>query len=62
MGDLNTMSFREAWHSDKFRALRRANLAEDVRGTVCEKCLAYEDSDAAAKPVTFVKRTAGAPA
>jgi hypothetical protein len=43
MGDLNKMSSLEAWHSDKFRALRRANLAEDVRGTVCEKCLAYEE-------------------
>ena len=23
--------------------LRRANLAEDVRGTACEKCIAYSD-------------------
>ncbi len=26
-------------------ALRRANLREDVTGTVCEKCIAYEDAD-----------------
>jgi len=62
MGDLNTMSFQEAWHSAKFRALRRANLAENVAGTVCAKCLAYEDAEPAAQPVQFVKRAEGAPA
>jgi hypothetical protein len=62
MGDLNTMSFQDAWHSDKFRALRRANLAENVAGTVCAKCLAYEDAEPAAQPVQFVKRAEGAPA
>ena len=58
MGDLTTMTFMQAWHSDKFRALRRANLAEDVRGTVCEKCIAYDDSEAQAKaqPVHIVRR------
>jgi hypothetical protein len=44
MGDLTRQSFREAWHSAPFRALRRANLAEDVRGTVCEKCIAYDEA------------------
>jgi len=43
MGDLNAQSFPEAWHSAAFQALRAANLAEDVRGTVCEKCIAYSD-------------------
>lgn len=43
MGDLSASSFIEAWHSERFCTLRRANLAEDVRGTVCEKCIAYED-------------------
>ena len=43
MGDLNLQSFPEAWHSANFRRLRSANLAEDVRGTVCEKCIAYND-------------------
>ena len=42
MGNLNAMSFMEAWHSPRFQALRRANLAENVCGTVCEKCIAYE--------------------
>lgn len=44
MGDLNRESFMEAWHGARFRALRGANLAEDVRGTVCEQCIAYEDA------------------
>jgi radical SAM protein with 4Fe4S-binding SPASM domain len=41
MGDLNTTSFMDAWHSQKFQAIRAANLRRDVRGTVCEKCVAY---------------------
>ena len=40
MGDLTEQSFMEAWHSEKFQALRRAHLARDVTGTVCEKCVA----------------------
>ncbi len=42
MGDLNTRSFLDAWHSASFQRLRAANLAEDVRGTACEKCIAYD--------------------
>jgi MoaA/NifB/PqqE/SkfB family radical SAM enzyme len=41
MGNLNEMSFMDAWHSAPFQALRQANLLEDVTGTVCEKCIAY---------------------
>jgi MoaA/NifB/PqqE/SkfB family radical SAM enzyme len=41
MGDLTGMSFMEAWHSLPFRSLREANLAKDVTGTACEKCVAY---------------------
>jgi hypothetical protein len=44
MGNLNLQSFPEAWHSASFQRLRSANLAEDVRGTVCEKCIAYSES------------------
>jgi hypothetical protein len=47
MGDLTRMSFMQAWHSEPFQRLRRANLAEDVCGTVCEKCIAYEDAPGA---------------
>ena len=43
MGDLNTQGFAQAWHSAPFQRLRAANLAEDVRGTVCEKCIAYNE-------------------
>lgn len=39
MGDLNTDSFMEAWNSERFRALRRAHLSGDVKGTACEACL-----------------------
>lgn len=41
MGDLNQMSFMEAWHSPKFQALRQANLNKNVVGSVCEECIAY---------------------
>jgi len=44
MGDLTAETFLEAWHSEPFQRLRRANLAEDVRGTACEKCIAYEET------------------
>lgn len=43
MGDLERESFMQAWHSEPFQRLRRANLAADVRGTGCEKCIAYQD-------------------
>jgi len=41
MGDLNKMSFMEAWNSPEFQALREAHLKKDVTGTVCEECVAY---------------------
>jgi MoaA/NifB/PqqE/SkfB family radical SAM enzyme len=41
MGDLNRQSFMDAWHSGAFRKLRDAHLRRDVRGTVCEQCIAY---------------------
>jgi MoaA/NifB/PqqE/SkfB family radical SAM enzyme len=44
MGDLNKQSFMEAWNSQPFVRLRTAHLARDVRGTVCENCIAYEKS------------------
>jgi MoaA/NifB/PqqE/SkfB family radical SAM enzyme len=39
MGNLNEMSFKEAWHSEAFQKLRAASLAKDVRGTPCENCV-----------------------
>lgn len=41
MGDLNKLSFMDAWNSDEFVKLRAAHLRKDVTGTVCENCLAY---------------------
>lgn len=41
MGDLNTVSFMDAWNCAPFVKLRAAHLKRDVRGTVCEQCLAY---------------------
>ena len=41
MGDLNNATFMDAWNSAAFVALRKAHLKKDVRGTVCESCIAY---------------------
>jgi MoaA/NifB/PqqE/SkfB family radical SAM enzyme len=41
MGDLTRQSFLQAWNSPEFLALREAHLRKDVRGTVCEQCIAY---------------------
>ena len=46
MGDLAAQSFMQAWHSDPFQRLRRANLAKNVTATACEKCIAYEEAPA----------------
>lgn len=42
MGDLNVVSFMDAWNSDEFQKLREAHLKKDVTGTICEKCVAYQ--------------------
>lgn len=41
MGDLNVEPFETAWNSPRFQALRAAHLKRDVRGTICETCVAY---------------------
>lgn len=41
MGDLTVEGFEESWNSPRFQALRAAHLKRDVRGTVCENCVAY---------------------
>lgn len=41
MGNLVTAPFMQAWNSQKFMDLRAAHLKRDVRGTVCEDCIAY---------------------
>tara|TARA_Y100000310_G_scaffold27729_1_gene26340 strand:+ start:3002 stop:3934 length:933 start_codon:yes stop_codon:yes gene_type:complete len=41
MGNLNELSFMDAWNSQKFQDLRQAHLAKCVDGTICEQCVAY---------------------
>jgi radical SAM protein with 4Fe4S-binding SPASM domain len=41
MGNLAEQSFMEAWNSTEFVKLREAHLRRDVRGTICENCIAY---------------------
>ena len=41
MGDLTKVSFMDAWNSEAFVKLRAGHLKRDVRGTVCENCIAY---------------------
>lgn len=41
MADLTQTSFMDAWNSPAFVRLRAAHLKRDVRGTVCEQCVAY---------------------
>ena len=42
VADLNKVSFMEGWHSSTFRELRKAHIAKDVKGTVCEDCALYK--------------------
>jgi len=42
VGDLNTQSFMEAWHSEAFKALRREHLKGNVISTPCEHCVIYK--------------------
>ena len=42
MADLNYTSFMEGWNSKEFVTLREAHLKKDVKGTVCENCIAYQ--------------------
>ncbi|NQV57704.1 MAG: SPASM domain-containing protein [Rhodospirillales bacterium] len=56
MGNLNEMSFMDAWNSAPFQKLRSANLACDVRGTACEKCIAYATHDIGAPRVEDLVR------
>ena len=42
MADLNEVSFMDGWNSPAFVALREAHLRKDVRGTICEDCVAYK--------------------
>jgi hypothetical protein len=41
MADLNEVSFMDGWNSKPFQDLRAAHLRKDVKGTICEQCVAY---------------------
>ena len=42
MADLKTVPFLDGWNSPAFVALREAHLRKDVKGTICESCVAYQ--------------------
>jgi MoaA/NifB/PqqE/SkfB family radical SAM enzyme len=42
MADLARDSFMQGWNSPAFTRLRAAHLKKDVRGTICESCVAYQ--------------------
>ena len=42
MADLKKVSFMDGWNSDSFVKLRAAHLRKDVKGTICESCVAYQ--------------------
>ena len=41
VGDLKTDTWMDIWHNDYFAEMRKAHLKKDLRGTVCEQCVAY---------------------
>jgi hypothetical protein len=42
MANLNDVSFMQGWNSPAFVTLRAAHLKKDVKGTICESCVAYQ--------------------
>jgi MoaA/NifB/PqqE/SkfB family radical SAM enzyme len=42
MADLKQVPFMDGWNSDAFVKLRGAHLRKDVKGTICESCVAYQ--------------------
>lgn len=41
VGNLHKDKWMDIWNNDKFAKIREAHLKEDLRGTVCEECVAY---------------------
>ena len=41
VGNLHADDWMTIWHNDKFTKVREAHLKEDLKGTVCEDCVAY---------------------
>jgi MoaA/NifB/PqqE/SkfB family radical SAM enzyme len=41
VGNLHTDDWMTVWHNEAFTRIRDAHLREDLKGTVCEECVAY---------------------
>jgi len=41
VGNLHEDKWMDIWHNEKFRKVREAHLKRDLKGTVCEECVAY---------------------
>ena len=41
VGSLHENSFMEVWQNNYFQRVRKAHLAKDLTGTVCDECVAY---------------------
>lgn len=41
MGDLKEQTFMEGWHSAPFQKLRAQHLKKEIKGSPCERCVAY---------------------
>jgi len=41
VGDLHNDSWMDIWHNKAFTEVREAHLQKDLKGTVCEECVAY---------------------
>jgi len=41
VGDLHNDSWMDIWHNEAFTEVREAHLQKDLKGTVCEECVAY---------------------
>lgn len=54
MGNLNDISFMEAWNSPKFVELRQHHLNLDVHGTACEDCIYGSAKQSACKTAATV--------
>lgn len=44
--DLNTMSLRDAWNSERFQAIRKRHMNDDLEGTLCARCIRASTNDA----------------
>jgi radical SAM protein with 4Fe4S-binding SPASM domain len=41
VGNLHKDTWMDIWHNEAFTKVREAHLKKDLKGTVCEDCVAY---------------------